>query len=67
MTAVYSNSANILLNSDNTLREYQLEVITFDGISEMVYVEARNETEAMYEAVRLIPDADYVMVQGCQG
>ena len=52
------------LNSNNKLMEYMIEVITFDGESEIVYVEAENAEEAQAKAAAEVPDADYTMVQG---
>ena len=52
------------LNSNNNLMEYMIEVITFDGESEIVYVEAENAEEAQAKAAAEVPDADYTMVQG---
>ena len=46
----------------NELKEYQVEVITFDGESETVYVEAYNEDEASNKAAAQVDNADYVMV-----
>ena len=42
--------------------EYQVEVVTFDGESETVYVEAYNEDEASNMAAAQVGNADYVMV-----
>ena len=39
-----------------------MEVITFDGESETVYVEAYNEDEASDIAAAQVGDADYTMV-----
>ena len=44
------------------LKEYQVEVVTFDGESETVYVEAHNEAEASDIAAAQVGNADYVMV-----
>ena len=44
------------------LKEYQVEVVTFDGESETVYVEAHNEAEASDKAAALVGNADYTMV-----
>ncbi len=44
--------------------EYMIEVITFDGESEIVYVEANSAEEAQAKAAAEVPDADYTMVQG---
>ena len=52
------------LNSNYNLMEYMIEVITFDGESEIVYVEAENAEEAQAKAAAEVPDADYTMVQG---
>ena len=43
------------------LKEYQVEVVTFDGESETVYVEAYNEAEASNRAAALVGNADYTM------
>ena len=48
--------------NSNELKEYQVEVITFDGESETVYVEAYNEAEASNIAAEQVGDADYTMV-----
>ena len=64
MTAVFSFSASASFNESNELREYQVEVITFDGESEIVYVEAYDEYEAQEIAASMVADADYTMVQG---
>ena len=48
--------------NDNELKEYQVEVITFDGESETVYVEAYNEAEASDKATAQVGNADYTMV-----
>lgn len=48
--------------NSNELKEYQVEVITFDGESETVYVEAYNEVEASNKAAAQVGNADYVMV-----
>ena len=48
--------------NDNELKEYQVEVITFDGESETVYVEAYNEAEASDKAAAQVGNADYTMV-----
>ena len=44
------------------LKEYQVEVVTFDGESETVYVEAHNEAEASDIAAAQVGNADYTMV-----
>ena len=48
--------------NSNELKEYQVEVITFDGESETVYVEAYNEDEASNIAAARVGNADYTMV-----
>ena len=48
--------------NSNELKEYQVEVITFDGESETVYVEAYNENEASNKAAAQVGNADYTMV-----
>lgn len=64
MTHVMNYTAAASLNADNNLREYMIEVITFDGESEIVYVEADSAEEAQAKAAAEVPDADYTMVQG---
>ena len=56
--AVMDSFAN---ENDNELKEYQVEVITFDGESETVYVEAYNEAEASDKAAAQVGNADYTM------
>ena len=48
--------------NSNKLKEYQVEVVTFDGESETVYVEAYNEDEASNMAASQVGNADYTMV-----
>ena len=48
--------------NSNKLKEYQVEVVTFDGESETVYVEAYNEDEASNKAAAQVGNADYTMV-----
>lgn len=48
--------------NSNELKEYQVEVVTFDGESETVYVEAYNEDEASCIAAEQVGNADYTMV-----
>ena len=64
MTHVMNYTAAASLNSNKNLMEYMIEVITFDGESEIVYVEAENAEEAQAKAAAEVPDADYTMVQG---
>ncbi len=65
MTAVFNNSGNFFFNTNRKMKEFQVEVITFDGECEVLYVEARTASEAQSKAARLVDNADYVMVQGC--
>ncbi len=53
------------LNSNNNLKFYSVEVITFDGDSHTVEVEARNAEEVQSIAASMVSDVDYTMVQGC--
>lgn len=64
MTHVMNYTTAASLNSNNNLMEYMIEVITFDGESEIVYVVARTSEEAQAKAADQVPDADYTMVQG---
>ena len=52
------------LNSNRKLKYYSVEVITFDGESEIAYVESNSAEEAQAKAAAEVPDADYTMVQG---
>lgn len=54
----------ISLDSNRRLKEYMVEVITFDGESEIVYVVARTSDEAQEMAAAQVANADYTMVQG---
>ena len=62
MTHVMNYTAASSLNDNNRLMEYMVEVITFDGESETVYVEAYNEVEASNKAAAQVGNADYTMV-----
>lgn len=53
------------LNSDNRPKFFTVEVVTFDGDSHIVEVEARNAEEAQDMAASEVGNADYTMVQGC--
>lgn len=53
------------LNSNSKLKYYSVEVITFDGESYTIEVEARSAEEAQEIAASQVEDADYTMVQGC--
>lgn len=65
MTHVLNYATTAILNNDNTLKEYMIEVITYDGESVMEYVEAYSADEAQEIAAATVPDADYTMIQGC--
>ncbi len=65
MTHVMNYTAAASLNADNVLKEYMVEVITFDGESYTEYVEAYSEDEAQEIAAANVPNADYTMIQGC--
>lgn len=54
----------ISLDSNRRLKEYMVEVITFDGESEIVYVVARTSEQAQEMAAAQVANADYTMVQG---
>lgn len=54
----------ISLDSNRRLKEYQVEVITYNGESEIVYLVARTSEEAQEKAAAQVEDADYTMVQG---
>ena len=60
-----SNIFNSSLNSNRSLKDYSVEVITFDGESITVEVEARSAEEAQEIAAAQVDDVDYTMVQGC--
>ena len=53
------------LNSNRKLKYFSVEVITFDGESYTIEVEARTAEEAQEIAASQVEDADYTMVQGC--
>lgn len=60
-----SNTYNCSLNSVNGLKNYTVEVITFDGDSYTEVVEAYDAYEAQELAASYHTDVDYTMVQGC--
>lgn len=60
-----SNNFSSSLNSNRKLKYFSVEVITFDGESYTIEVEARNAEEAQEIAASQVEDADYTMVQGC--
>ena len=53
------------LNSNRKLKYFSVEVITFDGESYTIEVEARSADEAQEIAASMYDDVDYTMVQGC--
>ena len=61
-TMTQHNAAASTSSPSNSMKEYQVEVITFDGDSETVYVEARSEEEASNMAAEIVGNADYTMV-----
>jgi len=60
-----SSIFNSSLNSNRKLKYFSVEVITFDGDSYSVEVEARNADEAQEIAASQFDNVDYTMVQGC--
>ncbi len=63
MTHVMTSTSAASLNSTDILMEYMIEVITFDGESETVYVEAYDDAEAQNMAAAQVENADYTMIQ----
>ena len=59
------NIFNSSLNSNNKIKNFTVEVITFDGESFTEEIEARTSEEAAEIAARQYDEVDYVMVQGC--
>lgn len=53
------------LNSNRKLKNYSVEVITFDGDSYTEEIEARNADEAQEIAASMYDNVDYTMIQGC--
>lgn len=47
---------------NDEFNEYQVEVVNFDGETEIVFVEAHNEQEAADKAAEMVEDADYTIV-----
>lgn len=56
--------SSISFDTNRSLKEFMVEVITFDGESEIVYVTARSSDEAQEKAAAQVPNADYTMIQG---
>lgn len=65
MTYVSTNIFGSSLNNNRRNKYFTVEVITFDGDSYLVEVEARNADEAQEIAASQFEDVDYTMVQGC--
>ena len=65
MTYVSTNIFGSSLNSNRENKYFTVEVITFDGDSNIVEIEARDEDEAQEIAASQFKDVDYTMVQGC--
>lgn len=61
VNSIFSSS----LNSNRKLNYFSVEVITFDGESYTVEVEARSADEAQEIAASQFDNVDYTMVQGC--
>ena len=59
------NIFNSSLNSNNKIKNFTVEVITFDGESFTEEIEARTSEEAAEIAASQHDEVDYVMVQGC--
>ena len=60
-----SSIFNSSLNSNRKLKYFSVEVITFDGDSITVEVEARNADEAQEIAASQFDNVDYTMIQSC--
>ncbi|GFI12655.1 hypothetical protein IMSAGC008_00179 [Muribaculaceae bacterium] len=63
MTAIVQFSRNLSPESVNTLNQYIVEVISYEGDSEVLYIDASSEAEALNTAVALSNNADYAMIQ----
>ena len=63
MTAIVQFSRNPPPESVNTLNQYIVEVISYEGDSEVLYIDASSEAEALNTAVALSNNADYAMIQ----
>ncbi|MEE0978782.1 MAG: DpnD/PcfM family protein [Muribaculaceae bacterium] len=60
-----SSIFNSSLNSNRKLKYFSVEVITFDGDSITVEVEARSADEAQEIAASQFDNVDYTMIQSC--
>lgn len=66
MTYVMNTSFRSSLPTNrDILKEYWVEVILFDGESEVVTIYAYTEEDAQDEAASMFDNVDYTMVQGC--
>ena len=65
MTYVSTNIFGSSLNSNRKNKYFTVEVITFDGDSNTVEIEARSADEAQEIAASRFDNVDYTMVQGC--
>ena len=65
MTYVSTNIFGSSLTSNRKNKYFAVEVITVDGESNIVEIEARDEDEAQEIAASQFDDVDYTMVQGC--
>lgn len=50
--------------SSETFREYQVEIVTFDGDSFFESIVAASEEEAAEMAASMFDNTDFVMIQG---
>ena len=60
-----SSIFNSSLNSNRKLKYFSVEVITFDGDSITVEVEARSADEAQEIAASQFDNVDYTMIHSC--
>lgn len=65
MTYVSTNIFGSSLNSNRKNKYFTVEVITFDGDSITVEVEARSADEAQEIAASQFDNVDYTMIQSC--
>lgn len=66
MTYVMNSSFRSSLPTNrDILKEYWVEVMLFDGESEVVTIYAYSEEDAQDEAASMFDIVDYTMVQGC--
>lgn len=60
--SLFATMNSYAYSNSNEMNEYQVEVVTFDGDSEIVTVEAHNEREASEKAAEMVGNADYTIV-----